>query len=121
MIQLATKAGLTRTDAAKTAAFAVAMISVGTILGCLALLSHADRSRVFGGSGPTYPRGATIGSLLVDGFYRADWKLEGATLTITGLDGRRGRDAMEDEGLRLVEFLVPGAADRRVEFSPTRP
>jgi hypothetical protein len=85
------------------------------------LLSHADRSRVFGAAGPTYPRGSTIGSLLFDGFYRAYWKLMGATLTIEGFEPKRGRGAIEDEGLRLLEFLVPGAAQPRVEFSPTRP
>jgi len=37
------------------------------------LLSHDDRSRVFNGLGPglPFPRGSTIGTLLVDGFYRA--------------------------------------------------
>jgi hypothetical protein len=86
-----------------------------------ALLSHADRSRVFGESRPTYPRGTTVGSLLVDGFVRADWRLTGSTLTIDGFEPKRGRDAIEAEGLRLLDFLVPEAPERRVEFSPSRP
>jgi hypothetical protein len=85
-----------------------------------ALLSHAERSRVFEGSGPAYPRGSTIGSLLVDGFVRADWKLTGSTLEIDGLHTKRGRGEVEEEGLRLLEFLMPGAEKPRVEFSPIR-
>jgi winged helix DNA-binding protein len=81
-------------------------------------LSHADRARLFAGSdGPTYPRGATIGSLLFDGFYRADWKLDGATLEISGFSARRGRAAVEEEGLALLEFLVPESDDRHVSFT----
>jgi hypothetical protein len=85
-----------------------------------ALLSHADRSRVFGDAGPTYPRGSTIGSLLFDGFVRADWKLTGSRLTVEGFDQKRGRDAIEAEGLRLLDFLVPAEPERRVEFNPSR-
>jgi hypothetical protein len=81
-------------------------------------LSHADRSRLFDGSaGPTYPRGSTIGSLLFDGFYRADWRLEGSTLEISGFSARRGRDVIEQEGLALLEFLAPEAPEPRVSFA----
>jgi DNA glycosylase AlkZ-like len=53
------------------------------------LLSHADRSRVLSGLGPCLPflqGGRGVGTLLVDGFYRANWIVTdepgGATLTI---------------------------------------
>jgi hypothetical protein len=80
-----------------------------------AALSHADRARIFAGSGgPTYPRGATIGSLLFDGFYRADWRLNGSTLEIQGFEPRRddapgAQDAIEGERARLLEFLASDA------------
>ena len=53
-------------------------------------LSHADRARLFAGLGPGAPLprgGRSIGTLLVDGFYRANWGL------------RRGRHA-HDRPLR---------------------
>jgi hypothetical protein len=76
-----------------------------------AVLSHADRSRIVAARpGPGYP-------VLVDGFYSAGWKLAGETLTITG---HPQDDAIEEEGVRLLGFLVPDANDPRVEFSPTR-
>jgi Winged helix DNA-binding domain len=42
------------------------------------LLAHADRSRMLLGLGPgqPWPSGRWIGTLLVDGFYRAYWKIE---------------------------------------------
>ena len=48
------------------------------------LLAHADRSRMLLGLGPgqPWPTGRWIGSLLVDGFFRAWWKVDDATLTI---------------------------------------
>jgi hypothetical protein len=76
-----------------------------------AVLSHADRSRIVaGGPGPGYP-------LLVDGFYRASWRLDGSNLAVTGVEQD---DEIEDEGLRLLRLLAPGADTPRVEFSPTR-
>jgi hypothetical protein len=72
------------------------------------VLSHADRSRVVAGpAGPGYP-------LLVDGFYQARWMLEASTITVTGVEQR---DEIEEEGLRLLDFLVPGADSPRVEFA----
>jgi hypothetical protein len=76
------------------------------------VLSHADRSRIVAHAGPGHP-------LLVDGFYTASWRLDGSTLTVTRV--RREHDAIEDEGLRLLEFLAPGAPAPRVEFSPSPP
>jgi hypothetical protein len=93
------------------------------------LLSHADRSRVLGGLGPglPYPTGKWIGQLLLDGFFRAYWKIteeDGvATLTIdrfTRAPGDAG-DALEEiaaEGERLLEFVLPEAGERRVRFVP---
>jgi hypothetical protein len=91
-------------------------------------LSHADRSRLFDGAGPAAqrPSGGTIGTLLVDGFHRATWRIDradgAATLTIEGLDARPGDppgtvDEIGAEGARLLAFLAPGAAERRVTFS----
>jgi hypothetical protein len=88
------------------------------------VLSHADRSRMFDGLGPGAPfsRGRAIGGLLVDGFYRANWKLteeDGtATLSIDRLVPQPGEDsdAVAAEGTRLLAFLAPDAPERRVEF-----
>jgi hypothetical protein len=93
------------------------------------VLSHADRSRMFNALGPggPFPQGRAIGALLVDGFYGANWKLtEGdgaATLTIDGFVPQPGdeADAVDEilaEGTGLLEFLAPGASERRVEFFP---
>jgi hypothetical protein len=92
-------------------------------------LSHADRSRVLAGVGPgaPFPTGGTVGALLVDGFYRANWKLAEtggtATLTIDRLahlpnDPAGTLEAVEDEADRLARFLAPAAADHRVELVP---
>jgi MFS family permease len=43
VIQLATKAGMTKADAAKTASIATGLLSIGTIIGCLALPPMAER------------------------------------------------------------------------------
>jgi Winged helix DNA-binding domain len=74
------------------------------------VLSHADRARVVPDSpGGGYP-------LLVDGFYRGSWRLEGSTLSVTG---RPPSDEFEAEGLllELLELLAPGARGPRVEFA----
>jgi Winged helix DNA-binding domain len=93
------------------------------------LLSHDDRSRVLGGPGPglPYPTGKWIGQLLVDGFLRAYWKIlteDGvATLTIdrfrsaTG-DPRAVLDEIAAEGERLLAFVAPDAAERRLAWTP---
>jgi hypothetical protein len=72
------------------------------------VLSHAERSRVVADrAGPGYP-------LLVDGFYTGCWKLAGETITVTGV---KQDDSVEEEGLRLHGFLLPGADSPRVEFA----
>jgi hypothetical protein len=82
------------------------------------LLSFADRSRVIphGRPVPLPPgNGASAGTLLVDGFWQADWKIarerDRAVLQIrpfTRLDG--SHDAIAAEGRRLLEFAAPAAS-----------
>lgn len=90
-------------------------------------LSHADRTRIFSGAGPgpPFPSGATTGSLFVDGFYRANWKIvvedSVATLTIDRFspqpaDPPGTLDEIEEEGNRLLGFVAPDAVDRRVRW-----
>jgi hypothetical protein len=92
-------------------------------------LSHADRSRVLAGHGPgaPFPRGATVGTLLVDGFYRANWQSADAdgtaTLTVDRFAHRPGdppdtADAIAAEAGALLAFVAPAAAERRVVFRP---
>jgi hypothetical protein len=86
-------------------------------------LSHADRARILGGRGPglPFPRGSWIGTLLVDGFYRANWRYDDSTLTIDRFapasdDPRGTRAAIEAEGERLIGLLAPGTRNGNVEF-----
>ncbi len=84
------------------------------------LLSHDDRARVQAGLGPglPVPRGGWIGTLIVDGCYRAFWKLDRdggtATLTIDRFtphpdDPPGSIDAIAAEGERLAAFIAPEA------------
>jgi DNA glycosylase AlkZ-like len=94
------------------------------------LLSHADRSRVLSGLDPCLPflqGGRGVGTLLVDGFYRANWIVTdepgGATLTIDRLaldasDPAGTVDAIVAEGTGLLAFLAPDKSERRVVFVP---
>ena len=86
-------------------------------------LSHADRSRILGGRGPglPFPRGSWIGTLLVDGFYRANWSAADGTLTIDRFtpaddDPPGTQQAIEAEGTRLLELIQPGAPKGNIEF-----
>jgi hypothetical protein len=93
-------------------------------------LSHADRARLFAGLGPGAPLprgGRAIGTLLVDGFYRANWQItedgDEGTLTIDRFvpdpgDPPGSAEAIATEGEGLLAFLTPGAAARRVRFVP---
>jgi Winged helix DNA-binding domain len=94
------------------------------------LLSHSDRSRMFNALGPgaLFPQNTAVGALLVDGFYRAIWKLieeDGiATLTVERFarlagEGSDTVDEVAAEASRLLAFLAPDAAERRVEFVPS--
>ena len=81
------------------------------------LLSYAGRSRVIPHRRPVpLPpgNGASAGTLLVDGFWQADWKItrgrDRSVLDIwpfTQLGG--SHDAIAAEGLRLFEFAAPAA------------
>ncbi|HTX25972.1 MAG TPA: winged helix DNA-binding domain-containing protein [Streptosporangiaceae bacterium] len=90
------------------------------------LLSYADRSRVI----PHARRvplpagnGAATGTLLVDGFWQADWTItkgkDRAELVIRPFIqlGSPARDAITAEGSRLLEFAAPAAA-HDVRFVP---
>jgi hypothetical protein len=89
------------------------------------LLSHADRSRVIpdGRAVPLPPgNGGNIGTVLVDGLFGATWAIRRAggavTLTVAPFVRlpRRDRDAVAEEGARLLAFTDPGAAvDVRIE------
>jgi winged helix DNA-binding protein len=87
------------------------------------LLSHADRSRVIRDAfrQRLLSNGnQTFGTVLVDGFVAATWKLlrgKGpATLQIRPLEplGRTELAAAEAEGMRLLIFLAPGGGDVQV-------
>ncbi|MEU5258721.1 winged helix DNA-binding domain-containing protein [Amycolatopsis sp. NPDC021455] len=83
------------------------------------LLSHADRARVLppGCRVPLPPgNGASRGTVLVDGFYRADWRLHANGLEVTAHDrlSASERAEIEGEAVRLLEFL--GAGERAVRF-----
>ena len=93
------------------------------------VLSHEDRSRVLAGHGPgePFPAGSLKGTLLADGFYRANWSIEeadgAATLDIDRFTARPGdppgtTEEIADEGARMLAFLTPDAAERRVVFTP---
>jgi hypothetical protein len=84
------------------------------------LLAHADRARVLppGRRVPLPPgNGASRGTLLVDGFYRADWRVHGTSLEVTPHDRLTAgeRAEIEAEGERLLRFLDAG--DRSVRIT----
>jgi hypothetical protein len=82
------------------------------------LLSYADRSRVIPHRRPVpLPpgNGASTGTLLADGSWRADWKItrgrDRAVLEIHPFTRLRGsHDDITREGSRLLEFAAPAAA-----------
>jgi hypothetical protein len=87
-------------------------------------LSHEDRSRILAPAWPGWltPGPRWIGALLVDGFYRAHWRIsEDGVLRIEHFgelpgDPRGTRDQIVAEGERLLELVVPDAPDPRVAF-----
>ncbi|WP_103339010.1 winged helix DNA-binding domain-containing protein [Amycolatopsis sp. CA-126428] len=77
------------------------------------LLAHADRARVLppGRRVPLPPgNGASRGTLLVDGFSRADWRLHSDRLEVTAHDRLTAEERAEitAEGERLLQFLNAG-------------
>ncbi len=88
------------------------------------LLSHADRARVITGGErvPLQPgMGGRYGTLLVDGFFRGTWQIarerERAVLQIEPFEPLSDRDAIGDEGARLLAFAAADAADREIRFT----
>lgn len=79
------------------------------------LLAHADRSRTQIGLGPglPWPSGRWVGTLLVDGFFRAYWNVQGATLTVDRFtphadDPPGTPEAIAAEGERLLDLIAAG-------------
>jgi hypothetical protein len=74
------------------------------------LLSHEDRSRVIADAQQPYRRGRWIGWLLVDGFLRGYWNLDGGELAIDGFEVRPTDPpgtaaAVAEEGERLSALV----------------
>jgi hypothetical protein len=89
------------------------------------LLSHADRTRVIsdGRTVPLLPgNGGVAGTVLLDGCYRATWKIardrDSATLLITPFAplGSADRAALEDEGAQLLAFAAAETSGREIRF-----
>jgi len=91
------------------------------------LLGHADRSRIVpaGRRIPLPPgNGATRGTVLLDGMFGGEWRIERAgrraTLTIAPFEAipARERPALEDEAMRLLAFTTHGADPEIVVLAP---
>ncbi len=87
------------------------------------LLSHADRTRIMpaGRTVPLRPgNGAAMGTVLIDGFYRADWRIvrdgDAATLNVEPLGrlSRADKAAVTAEAERLLDFAAGDAEVREV-------
>jgi hypothetical protein len=94
----------------------------------IVLLSHSDRARLIRhGRNVLLLRGngGTAGTVLVDGFYAAAWKItrhEGAATlriapfaTVTKTHAAR----LRDEGARLLAFVAPDDERRTIEVTPS--
>lgn len=89
------------------------------------LLSHAERSRVIPHRRPVpLPpgHGGCGGTLLVDGWWQADWKISQDGLQIRPFSplSAADRDAVAAEGERLLGFAASATARRDVRFAPVR-
>ena len=87
------------------------------------LLSYAERSRVIPHRRPVpLPpgNGATGGTLLVDGFWQANWKIVKGTLEIQPFIWLSAADmaAIAAEGERLLGFAAPAGTGTDVRFAP---
>ena len=91
------------------------------------LLSHADRSRIVADEYRARlmtVNGQIIGTVLVDGFVRATWKIKRhrctATLTVTPFKRLAKKDAasVTEEGVRLLTFTAGDAQARDVRLTP---
>jgi hypothetical protein len=90
------------------------------------LLSHSNRSRVIADEyrSKVYLPGLRVAAtILLDGFVRGAWKIENtktaATLLIEAFDKltKKDRDALTEEGERLVRFVEPKAKSFEVRFT----
>jgi hypothetical protein len=90
------------------------------------LLSHQNRTRILadGYRSRVYLPGLRVAStFLVDGFVRGTWKIEtakrAAALTITPFEGLtpQSRDALAEEGDRLLRFVEADAKTYEVRFA----
>jgi hypothetical protein len=88
------------------------------------LLSHADRARFITGGErvPLRPgMGARSGTLLVDGLFRATWRIklqhDTAILDVEPLARLPERDAILEEGERLLAFVAGGAAGHDIRIA----
>jgi hypothetical protein len=90
------------------------------------LLSHADRTRIMRlEQRPPLPagNGGIFGSVLVDGVFAGTWKIArqqgGATLRITPVAplAPADRDAVAEEGARLLTFAASEAARHEIQFA----
>jgi hypothetical protein len=89
------------------------------------ILSHADRSRVIAAEhrrAIASRNGMVPATFLVDGFVRGTWKVVRergeATLEIEpfGLLPKQDREALAEEGERLLEFVTDGADTFAIRF-----
>lgn len=91
-----------------------------------ALLSHADRTRIISDDHRKRlitRNGRSVGTVLVDGFVRATWRIrrerDAATLMVNALErlSRKDAAALEAEGARLLTFTAPDAPERHVQVA----
>jgi hypothetical protein len=91
------------------------------------LLAHADRARVLSESHrrQLFARPNTWpGAVLIDGFVLGSWKITRAgaaavlTVELFSPAAAADRDAVLEEGGRLLAFAAPGAAEHDVRFGP---
>ena len=89
------------------------------------LLAHADRTRIMPSGkhlGMFNSNGVMQGAVLVDGFVRALWKPARGLITVIPLEKlipTSVRGLIEDEALRLEEYLAPGER-HEVRFGPVQ-
>ena len=87
------------------------------------VLAHKDRGRIVAKTGVPAWTEVGWGTVLVDGFVAARWKLEqdGAEATLRvepfGRLTREDRAAVSDEGRHLTELLAPDASKTGVRFA----
>jgi hypothetical protein len=88
------------------------------------LLSHADRTRFLtGGERVPLPpgNGARNGTLLVDGFLKATWRITSAPgtaiLDVAPFGRLSEREAVAAEGERLLSFVLPETANREIRLA----